>query len=125
MRKALRLNPLSYLQSAKLGVTEQQWAAQLAAFDFDIKYWSGRSNRNADALLRQYVSGSDLVKHSLSGTPVPTSLQQSCPDPVVSATHGFSSSIPLCVRPLVLTGEGPPPEGHLDVLVVKGSAYPH
>lgn len=69
-------NPLSYLQSAKLGATEHRWAAQPAAFDFDIKYQSGHSNRNADALSRQYVSGSDLVSHSPPGTPgtVPTSL---------------------------------------------------
>lgn len=37
-------NPLSYLQSAKLGAVEHRWAAQLAAFNFEIKYWSGRSN---------------------------------------------------------------------------------
>lgn len=43
-------NPMSYLQSAKLGATEHRWAAQLAAFDFDLKYRSGRSNRNADTL---------------------------------------------------------------------------
>lgn len=64
-------NPLSYLQSAKLGATEQRLAAQLAAFDFDIKYRSGRSNRNADALSRQYVAGSGVVKRFLPGTSVP------------------------------------------------------
>lgn len=31
-------NPLSYLQTAKLGAVEQRWAAQLASFDFVIKY---------------------------------------------------------------------------------------
>ena len=30
-------NPLSHLQSAKLGATEQRWAAQLAIFDFELK----------------------------------------------------------------------------------------
>lgn len=44
-------NPLSHLSSAKLGATEQRWAAQLAAFDFEIKYRSGRSNKNGDAYL--------------------------------------------------------------------------
>lgn len=29
-------NPLSHLPSAKLGATEQRWAAQLATFKFDI-----------------------------------------------------------------------------------------
>lgn len=46
-------NPLSHLTSAKLGATEQRWAAQLAAFDFEVRYRSGRCNRNADALSRQ------------------------------------------------------------------------
>ncbi|RXN39397.1 Transposon Ty3-I Gag-Pol poly [Labeo rohita] len=31
-------NPLSHLESAKLGATEQRWAAQLAVFDFEIRY---------------------------------------------------------------------------------------
>ncbi|KAL7851957.1 hypothetical protein SRHO_G00177420 [Serrasalmus rhombeus] len=45
-------NPLSYLQTAKLGAVEQRWVSQLALFDFDIKYRPGLSNRNADALSR-------------------------------------------------------------------------
>lgn len=36
-------NPLSHLASAKLGATEQQWIAQLASFDLEIKYISGLS----------------------------------------------------------------------------------
>lgn len=32
---------------------EQQWAAQLVSFDFEIKYRSGQSNCNADALSRR------------------------------------------------------------------------
>ncbi len=47
-------NPLSHLASAKLGATEQHWEARLAAFDFEIKYRSAKSNRNADALLRRH-----------------------------------------------------------------------
>lgn len=39
-------NPLSFLNSAKLGATEQRWASQLALFDFEIKYRSGRINKN-------------------------------------------------------------------------------
>ncbi|KAL0161382.1 hypothetical protein M9458_045107, partial [Cirrhinus mrigala] len=31
-------NPLSHLESAKLGATEQRWAAQVAVFDFEIRY---------------------------------------------------------------------------------------
>lgn len=68
-------NPLSYLHSAKLGATEHRWAAQLAAFDFEIKYRSGRSNKNADALSRQYMSGASLGEYVLPGSVVPTDLQ--------------------------------------------------
>ena len=48
-------NPLSHLQTAKLGATEQRWASQLASFNFNIKYRPGNSNQNADALSRQYL----------------------------------------------------------------------
>lgn len=30
--------PLSHLSSAKLGAKEQRWGAQLASFDFELKY---------------------------------------------------------------------------------------
>ena len=37
-------NPLSYLQTAKLGAVEQRWASELALFDFEIKYRPGTAN---------------------------------------------------------------------------------
>lgn len=87
-------NPLSYLQSAKLGATEHQWAAQLATFDFEIKYRPGRSNGNADALSRQYVSSSPTV-HVHRGTPVPATLQQvSMLDKGTWATQSTVSVLP-------------------------------
>ena len=47
-------NPLSYLQtSARLGATEMRWAAELAQFQLNIKYRSGKANSNADALSRK------------------------------------------------------------------------
>ena len=45
-------NPLSHLQTVKLGAVEQRWAAELALFNFTIKYRPGRTNGNADALSR-------------------------------------------------------------------------
>ncbi len=48
-------NPLSYLQTAKLGATEMRWASQLAQFNFEVKFRSGKSNRNADALSRKPI----------------------------------------------------------------------
>ena len=48
-------NPLAYLDTAKLGATEMRWVAQLAQFNFKVKYRSGRTNRHADALSRNPI----------------------------------------------------------------------
>ncbi|XP_062844567.1 retrovirus-related Pol polyprotein from transposon 412 [Trichomycterus rosablanca] len=69
-------NPLSHLTSAKLGAVEHRWAAQLASFDFELKYRSGKSNRNADALSRQYQPDGEGAGDLASGTAVPRLLQQ-------------------------------------------------
>ncbi|XP_060719718.1 retrovirus-related Pol polyprotein from transposon 412 [Tachysurus vachellii] len=69
-------NPLSHLKTAKLGATEQRWAAQLAAFDFEVKYRSGRSNKNADALSRQHPTDHSVVESLLPGTEIPLSVKQ-------------------------------------------------
>ncbi|KAG1958375.1 hypothetical protein F2P79_006618 [Pimephales promelas] len=46
-------NPLCHLTTAKLGACEQRWVAQLAVFDFEVKYRPGRCNTAADALSRR------------------------------------------------------------------------
>lgn len=68
-------NPLSHLFSAKLGDTEQRWAAQLSSFDFEIKYRSGRSNGNANALSRQHPPSIQDLEAVVPGTLLPGSLQ--------------------------------------------------
>ena len=45
-------NPLTYIKTAKLGAVETRWVAQLPQFDFEVRYRSGKSNTNADALSR-------------------------------------------------------------------------
>ena len=46
-------NPLTYiLTTAKLDATGQRWVANLANYTFSIKYKSGKSNIDADALSR-------------------------------------------------------------------------
>lgn len=85
-------NPLSYLQSAKLGAMEHRWAAQLAVFDFNIKYRSGRSNGNADALSRQYLTSSELARTALPGSSVPLALQRVERPPI--ATLSLVSALP-------------------------------
>ncbi len=75
-------NPLSHLQTAKLGATEQRWASQLAAFDFTIKYRPGRNNGNADALSRQYL---DRVA---AGTALPQDMDSGGrPQPTITVQH--------------------------------------
>lgn len=88
-------NPLSHLSSAKLGATEQRWAAQLAVFDFEIKYRSGRNNRNADALSRQQPPGPSDLKAMLPGTAVPPDLQQALASQRAEATQASISVLPL------------------------------
>lgn len=56
-------NPLSHLQTTRLGAIEQQWASQLPLFNFTLKYHLGK---NADALSRQYL------EHFTFGTEVPS-----------------------------------------------------
>uniref|UniRef100_A0A667X7X5 Gypsy retrotransposon integrase-like protein 1 n=1 Tax=Myripristis murdjan TaxID=586833 RepID=A0A667X7X5_9TELE len=84
-------NPLSYLQSAKLGAAEHRWAAQLAAFDFEIKYRSGRSNKNADALSRQPTSSASMAEQVLPSTSVPVTLQSAPCSGLVSASQAVVS----------------------------------
>ena len=49
-------NPLTHLQTAKFGATEQRWIAEISAVgDMKTHFKSGRLNRNADALSRQPI----------------------------------------------------------------------
>ena len=43
-------NPLGYIKSSKLGATQIRWLSELALYDFDIIYCSGKSNLVADTL---------------------------------------------------------------------------
>ena len=55
-------NPLTYvLTSAKIDATGQKWVASLANYDFTIHYWSGKQNREADALSRVKWEHNDAV----------------------------------------------------------------
>lgn len=69
-------NPLSYLSSAKHGAPEQRWAAQLASFNFEIRYRSGKSNTNADALSRLHPPSTADLETIISGTQLPQSLKR-------------------------------------------------
>ena len=80
-------NPLSHLQtSSKLGATELHWSTDLAQFDYVIKYRSGKSNANADALSRKEDHGKEeptlvhieevcILPDASNSTTVPRNLQ--------------------------------------------------
>ncbi|KAK7109519.1 hypothetical protein V1264_013548 [Littorina saxatilis] len=78
-------NPLGH---AKLGAVEQRWAAELACFDFSVKYRSGKENANADALSRFPVEKPEGPGDEL--TAVSCSAQATHPrpnTPIVVAVH--------------------------------------
>uniref|UniRef100_A0A8C5GH97 Gypsy retrotransposon integrase-like protein 1 n=1 Tax=Gouania willdenowi TaxID=441366 RepID=A0A8C5GH97_GOUWI len=86
-------NPLSHLETAKLGATEQRWAAQLASFEFTIRYRSGRTNGNADALSRWPAS--ETLEQYLPGTAIPPTLPRPVPfNSVLQATQAAISAFP-------------------------------
>lgn len=87
-------NPLSHLSSAKLGAREQRWVAQLAAFDFDITYRSGRVNTNADALSRQRPPDAPDMEAMLPGTSLPEPLQQALQVQRSHATQAVIVALP-------------------------------
>ena len=43
-------NPLAYIQTSKLGASQIHWLSELALFNFNIIYRSGKTNQAADAL---------------------------------------------------------------------------
>ena len=43
-------NPLTYVCTSHLGMSQIRWLSDLALFDFDIKYRVGKSNQAADTL---------------------------------------------------------------------------
>lgn len=82
-------NPLSHLNSAKLGAVEQRWASELAVFDFSIRYRSGRSNANADSLSRQHNNPLPA-----RGTVLPDSLRCRDAEKLLQVTQMSTSALP-------------------------------
>ena len=44
-------NPLAYIQTSKLGVSQIHWLSELALFNFNILYRSEKTNKTTDALI--------------------------------------------------------------------------
>ena len=57
-------NPLTYvLTSAKLNATGHRWVAELADYNFTIRYRPGRSNSDADGLSRMPLDMEEYMSH--------------------------------------------------------------
>ena len=58
-------NPLCYVKSSKLGAAQIRWLSELALYDFDIIYRTGKSNLVADALSRRPEVEEEMEKEVL------------------------------------------------------------
>ncbi|KAL7878192.1 hypothetical protein SRHO_G00048350 [Serrasalmus rhombeus] len=100
-------NPLSHLDTAKLGATEQQWVAQLSASHYTVRYRPGRTNKNADSLSRQCSSALAVpLEPATGGLSLLFTLQQQAmgrveAQPVAQyATFAFPSRTPAELKQL-------------------------
>ena len=59
-------NPLAYVKESKLGAAQIRWLSELALFDFDITYISGKSNQAADALSHHPMTDDEILSDSES-----------------------------------------------------------
>ena len=59
-------NPLCYIRSSKLGAAQIRWLSELALYDFDIVYRTGKSNLVADALSRRPEVEKEMEKEVVS-----------------------------------------------------------
>ena len=57
-------NPLCYIKSSKLGAAQIHWLSELALYDFDIIYRTGKSNLVAGALSRHPEVEEETEKES-------------------------------------------------------------
>ena len=55
-------NPLVYVKTSKLGAAQIHWLSELALYDFDIMYRTGKSNLVADALSQRLESPSSNTR---------------------------------------------------------------
>lgn len=70
------------MKTAKLGAVEQRWVAELVAFDFEVKYRPGATNKNTDALSRHPANESS---ESLTvSTQIPFMIRQQQRQPQIS-----------------------------------------
>ena len=91
-------NPLAYVQTSKLGASQILWLSELALFDFNIIYRSGKTNQATDALsqcpepncklesdsdsnsddplILSYATICDIIKPVLGDTKIPFTIKK-------------------------------------------------
>jgi len=104
-------NPLSHLSSAKLGALEQPWVVQLALFDFEIRYRSGKSNTNAYAISHLHPPRTVDLERIIPGMQLPQPLKQALYIRGPAACTGLASA--YACRHRIASASGPcDPESH-------------
>lgn len=92
-------NPLTYvLSTAKLNATGSRWVAELADFNFTIKYRPGKDNIDADSLSRMPADVEELMKQcteEMSYDAVGTTVQAVEMQPESTASWSMGISVNL------------------------------
>ena len=119
-------NPLAYIQTSKLGVSQIRLLSKLALFDFNIIYRSGKSNQATDALswhpepncklesddsdndcndpvVLSYATICDIIKPVLGDTKIPLTIKKKAQ--AASNLLEGEKSMPECCAILDLTAQ--------------------
>ena len=108
-------NPLAYVQTSKLGVSQICWLSKLSLFDFNNIYRSGKTNQAADALSQCPELNCRLESDSDSDDPVVLSYATICDiiKPVLGDTKiPFNIKKKAQAASNLLEGERSMPEFH-------------
>ena len=115
-------NPLAYIQTSKLGASQICWLSELALFDFNIIYRSGKTNQAADALSQRpepncklesdddsnndsidpvvlsYATICDIIKPVLGDTKIPLVIKKKA-QTAYNLLEGENNNPKLCAIP--------------------------
>ena len=90
-------NSLAYVQNSKLGVSQIHWLSELALFDFNIIYRSGKTYQAADALSQDPEPNCKLESDSDSDSDDPVVLSYATVCKIIEPVQG-DIKIPLEIK---------------------------
>ena len=90
-------NPLAYVQTSKLGVSQICWLSELALFDFNIIYRLGKTSQAADALSQCPEPNCKLESDSDSNSDDPVMLSYASICNIIKLVLG-DTKIPLEIK---------------------------